>query len=105
VTPQVFVAVGGVPASGKSTVAALLAPALGLPLLAKDTIKHGLMDALGDPTDVAQSRELGRAAVHAVLALAAANTGAVLDSTWYPYTEPLLRARADHRPMDRILRD
>jgi hypothetical protein len=63
------------------------------------------MDALGDPTDVAQSRELGRAAVHAVLALAAANTGAVLDSTWYPYTEPLLRARADHRPMDRILRD
>ncbi|HEX6254210.1 MAG TPA: AAA family ATPase [Euzebyales bacterium] len=91
-TPQVFVAVGGMPASGKSTVAALLAPALGLPLLAKDTIKHGLMDALGDPIEIERSRELGRAAVYAMLAVAAANTGAVLDSTWYPYAEPLLRA-------------
>jgi len=89
---RLFVAIGGVPASGKSTLAHQLAPALGLPLLAKDTINHGLMDALGDPADVEASRELGRAAVHALLALAADNTGAVLDSTWYPYTVPLLRA-------------
>lgn len=87
-----FVTVGGMPASGKSTLAHQLAPALGLPLLAKDTIKHGLIDALGDPTDVQASRDLGRAAVHALLALAADNTGGVLDSTWYPYTAPLLRA-------------
>lgn len=91
-TRRLFVAVGGLPASGKSTVARQLAPALDLPLLAKDTIKHGLMDALGDPIDLDASRDLGHAAVLALLALAADNAGAVLDSTWYPYTAPLLRA-------------
>ena len=91
-TLRLFVAVVGMPASGKSTIAHQLAPALGLPLLAKDTNKHGLMDALGDPAEVEASRDLGRAAVHALLALAADNTGAVLDSTWHPYTAPLLGA-------------
>lgn len=91
-TLRLFVAVAGMPASGKSTIAHRLAPVHGLPLVAKDAIKHGLMDALGDPTDVDTSRNLGRAAVLAMLAVAADNTGAVLDSTWYPYTVPLLRA-------------
>jgi hypothetical protein len=50
------------------------------------------MDALGDPANLHASRDLGRAAVLAMLALAADNTGAVLDSTWYPYTAALLRA-------------
>ena len=41
-----FVLVSGLPGSGKSTVAAPLAQALGLPLLARDDIKESLWDAL-----------------------------------------------------------
>ena len=62
--------VAGWPGSGKSTLAAALAPELGLPLLAKDEIKEALMDALGRPQDVADSRRLGRAAVLAMLRVA-----------------------------------
>jgi predicted kinase len=62
-----FVLVGGWPASGKSTLAAALALELGLPYLSKDEVKEALMDALGPPRDVAASRRLGVAAVHAVL--------------------------------------
>ena len=89
---DVFVLVGGPPASGKSTLAGLLAPALDLPLLAKDTLKHALFDALGEPDDLGRSRLLGRAAVLAMLAAAAQQRGAVLDSTWYPYTLEHVRA-------------
>lgn len=50
------------------------------------------MDAVGPPGDVAASRELGRAAVFATLGAARGCAGAVIDSTWYPYAEPLVRA-------------
>jgi predicted kinase len=86
-----FVLVAGPPASGKSTVATALARALGLPLLAKDDIKEALMDALGPPEDVAESRRFGRAAVMAMLTIARSMPGAVLDSTFYPYTVAPLR--------------
>lgn len=78
--------VAGPPASGKSSVAAPLARELGLPLLAKDEIKEALMGVLGQPPTVEASRRLGRAAVMAMLALARSAPGAVLDSTFYPYT-------------------
>ena len=87
-----FVAVAGPPGSGKTTVAGPLARELGLSLLAKDAIKEALMDALGRPTTVEDSRRLGRAAVLAMLTAAATSTGAVLDSTFYPYAVPALRA-------------
>lgn len=87
-----FVLVGGWPASGKSTLAAGLADALRLPLLAKDEIKEALMEAFGRPGDVEESRRLGRAAVLAMLRVARRCTGAVLDSTWFPYTAPHVRA-------------
>ena len=38
------------------------------------------------------SRELGRASVMAILTVARTSPGAVLDSTFYPYTLPHLRA-------------
>src|SRR3954466_7972344 len=57
-----FVVVSGPPASGKSTLAPVLARGLKLPLLAKDTIKDALMSKLAVP-DVDASRQLGRAAV------------------------------------------
>ena len=80
--PMVYVVVSGPPASGKSTLAPPLAAALGLPLIAKDTIKDALMDQLGAPS-IEASRELGRAAVRAMLAVARQCPGAVLESVWH----------------------
>jgi len=80
---RVFVVVSGPPASGKSTLAPVLADELGLPLIAKDTIKDALMSALPVP-DVQASRQLGRAAVAAMLAVAAESPiGAVVESNFY----------------------
>ena len=89
---SLFVLVGGWPGSGKSTLSVGLAAELGLPLLAKDEIKEALVDALGVPADVAASQRLGRAAVLAMLRVAARCPGAVLDSTWLDYTRPLVAA-------------
>ena len=83
VTEPLFVVVSGPPASGKSTLAPPLARELDLPLIAKDTIKDALMSVLGVP-DVEASRQLGRAAVAAMLAVAAASpVGAVIESNFY----------------------
>jgi predicted kinase len=87
-----FVVVAGWPGSGKTTLAVALAAELGLPLLAKDEIKEALMDGLGVPQTVAESRRLGRAAVLAMLRVASRCRGAVLDSTWFDYALPLARA-------------
>jgi len=77
------VGVSGPPASGKSTLAPVLAARLGLPLLAKDTIKDALMEAM-PPADVEESRALGRAAVAVMFALAAeSSAGAVLESVFH----------------------
>ena len=79
----VYVVVSGPPASGKSTLAPVLARELGLPLVAKDTIKDALMSVLSVP-DVEASRQLGRAAVAAMLAVAAESpVGAVIESNFY----------------------
>jgi adenylate kinase family enzyme len=78
----VFVVVSGPPASGKSTLAPMLARDLGLPLIAKDTIKDALMSVL-PVADVEASRQLGRGAVAAMLAVAAeSRVGAVIESNF-----------------------
>jgi predicted kinase len=77
-----FVVVSGPPASGKTTLARGIAPALGLPLIAKDTIKQALMTVLPVP-DVETSRVIGTASVAAMLAVAAETAGAVLESVWH----------------------
>jgi predicted kinase len=78
-----FLVVSGPPASGKSTIAPLIAEEFALPLIAKDTIKDALMESL-PVADVEVSRRLGRAAVRAMLAVAAASpVGAVLESNLY----------------------
>jgi len=84
------VLVAGPPGSGKSTLAAPLAAELGLSVLAKDAFKEALMTVLGPPATVEESRRLGRAAVMAMLTAARSSPGAVLDSTFYPYTRPHL---------------
>ena len=80
---RIFVIVSGPPASGKSTLAPQVASALGLPLIAKDTIKDALMSVLDVP-DVDTSRQLGRASVRAMLAVAGQSPiGAVIESNFY----------------------
>lgn len=69
---------------------ASLSRQLGLPYLSKDEVKEALMDALGPPSTVDASRRLGVAAVHAVLRMARSCPGAVIDSTWFEYTRPLV---------------
>lgn len=79
----VFVLVSGPPASGKSTLTPEIAADLRMPLVAKDTIKDALMAILPVP-DMEASRRLGRAAVQAMLAVAAASPiGSVLESNFY----------------------
>jgi predicted kinase len=80
--PGWYVVVSGPPGSGKTTLATALAPALGLPLIAKDTIKEALMTVLPVP-DVAASQTIGRASVATLLAVAAQAPGAVLESVWH----------------------
>ncbi|MFS8098656.1 ATP-binding protein [Lentzea alba] len=84
--------VGGWPGSGKTTLATALGPWLGLPVLAKDDVKEALADGLGRPGTVSESRRLGRAAVIAVLRIACRCPGAVVDSTWFDHTRPLVTA-------------
>jgi predicted kinase len=79
--PGTFVVVSGPAASGKTTLARAIATPLGLPLIAKDTIKEALMTVLPVP-DVEASRLVGAASVAALLALAAETPGAVLESVW-----------------------
>ena len=82
-TERLYVLVSGPPASGKSTLAPAIAERLGLPLVAKDTIKDALMSVM-PPADVDDSRRIGRAAVAAMFAVAAeAPRGAVLESAFY----------------------
>lgn len=87
-----FVLVGGWPGAGKTSLSRALAAELALVWLSKDELKEALMDSLGAPHDVEESRRLGRAAVTAVLRIARECPGAVVDSTWFAYTLPLVRA-------------
>jgi predicted kinase len=83
VAGALFVVVSGPPASGKSTLAPALSREIALPLVAKDTIKDALMSVLPVP-DVEASRQIGRGAVAAMLAVAAESpVGAVIESNFY----------------------
>jgi len=81
---NLFVLVGGWPAAGKTTLARALAVQLGIAYLSKDEVKEALMDEVGAPVSVEESRKLGVAAVVAVLRAARGCPAAVIDSTWYP---------------------
>lgn len=86
-----YVLVAGPPGSGKTTLAVPLASKLRSPLLSKDAIKETLMDSLGTPTTVEESRALGRAAVETMLAIAHTSPGAVLESNFAAHAVQALR--------------
>ena len=77
-----FVVVSGVPGSGKTTLARLLAPALGLTLLDKDAILERLFESRGRG-DAAWRRALSRESDSIFQAEALASGGAVLVSHWH----------------------
>ena len=78
--------VNGVPASGKSGVAAQLSAATGWPVLALDTVKDPFLAEIG-AVDRPFNRVLGRASYRAVFALIAATrrgTTAIVDA-WFGF--------------------
>jgi len=77
-----FVVLSGPAASGKTTLARVLAAELSLSLLTKDAIKAALTNVL-DVSDTAAARRVGRAAVAVLLAVASEmRDGAVIESVW-----------------------
>jgi predicted kinase len=83
--PPLVAIVSGAPATGKTTLALRLAPALGLPVIGRDRIKEVLFDSLGVP-ELERSDEYGRASFHLMDAtlrwLLDAGVGAVYESNF-----------------------
>ncbi len=78
-----YVVVSGPPGSGKSTLASRLAPSLGLPLFAKDTIKEALYESLGAGS-LEESHRVSGAAFAALVAMARENRRGVVEGAWTP---------------------
>ncbi len=78
--------VNGVPASGKSRIAALVAARTGWPVLALDTVKNPFLVELA-PVDRMQNRTLGRAAYRSIFDLVAqfAPDATVIIDAWFGF--------------------
>ena len=84
--------VSGAPASGKSTLARVLAEVFGYPLISKDTIKESLFDSLGsrlsNDLDAPElSRLLSRAAMEMLWSLAPFCPKVILEANFRPKSE------------------
>lgn len=90
-----LVVVSGPVASGKSTLATPLAERLGLPLVAKDTIKEALFDVLGTG-DEAWSKRMGAATYAVLWALAPGFPAAVLEANFGPEARDHLLVLCPH---------
>lgn len=95
-----LVIVTGMPSSGKTTVAEGLARRLGLPLIAKDTIKESLYGSVG-AVDVVASAALGDAAYALIFALAGAmlesGVSLIVEANFFRSQAPQFAALPEHR--------
>lgn len=79
--------VSGAPGSGKSSLAALLAPALQMPRIGKDLIKESLWDTFDPPKGDRQwSRKLGGAAMGVLWTLAAQSPRVLIEANFRPHS-------------------
>ena len=97
-----LIILAGMPATGKSTVAAALSKSLGYPILEKDQIKEGLFDTLGFE-NYSQKRALDHAANEALLrvlkAMLQAGTSVILVNNFDTAgAEKLRNLLAEYRP-------
>ena len=76
-----FIVVSGLPASGKTTLAARLAEILGLPLFDKDDILEALFERAG-AVDAAARQRLSRMSDDVLRRIAVASRGAVIVAHW-----------------------
>ena len=76
-----LVVVSGLPASGKTTMGALLSRRLSMPLIDKDAILEEMFDTVGCANEKERSR-LSRASDEVLYALAATSPAAVLVNWW-----------------------
>ena len=93
-----FVVVNGPPGAGKSTLAEPLARTLGLPLIAKDTIKEALGDAL-EVGGEEWTQRLSNASFEVLFAIAPQCREAVLEGNFYAPSRDRLR-RLDPSPLE-----
>ena len=83
-----IVVVSGAPGSGKTTLAAVLAPALQMPRIGKDLIKESLWDTLDPPKGDRQwSRQLGGAAMEVLWTLAALSPRVLIEANFRPHSD------------------
>jgi hypothetical protein len=102
--PSTVVAITGLPGSGKTTLALQLSRRLGWPLIARDTIKEALGDAL-DISDPEGSRRIGGASYHILFAVAAQVPGElIVESNFGPQAVPSLRALSPVPPIEVLCR-
>lgn len=86
-TIPTLIIVGGLSASGKTTLAQRLVLSLKLPLMHKDVIKETLYDALGC-ADIAESQRIGQASMVLLYQFAEAvlrmGQSCIVESTFHP---------------------
>lgn len=78
-----FIVISGAPGAGKTTLAAQLSQATGMPKFCKDSIKVALLDSLGFAS-VEEAQRLGAASIAVLLAVAAEAGGGIVESAWLP---------------------
>ncbi|KFX07378.1 ATPase AAA [Pectobacterium betavasculorum] len=84
-----LILVNGIPASGKSTVARIIADELNLPRLSLDEIKEPFMMQFCDTIDRSLNRKLGHAAYQAMFNIVrqASNNSILILDAWFGFRE------------------